>query len=86
MSNNRLTRSFSFLLYGTSDGPRFIKGHAVSLAMVGTSAFIYLSFWAYFRYLNKRKLDGKDDHKVQGKTPEEIEEMGEHNPRFLYTY
>ncbi|KAH6884407.1 major facilitator superfamily domain-containing protein [Thelonectria olida] len=73
-------------LYPTADGPRFIKGHAVSMAMVAVSAAIYLSFWAWFRHQNKRKLAGKDDHKVQGMAQEEIEELGEHNPRFLYTY
>lgn len=56
------------------------------MAMVAMSAVIYLAFWAYFRHQNKRKLEGKDDHKVQGMSQEEIEEMGEHNPRFLYTY
>ncbi|KAM0270628.1 hypothetical protein ACHAQH_009371 [Verticillium albo-atrum] len=73
-------------LYATSDAPRFIKGHAISMAFVCMSAVIYMSFWAYFRYLNRRRDDGKEDDKVQGKTYEEIQEMGEHNPRFRYTY
>jgi MFS family permease len=73
-------------LYKTNEGPRFVKGHAVSMALIATSSVIYLVFWWYFSTLNKRKRDGKDDHKVQGKSQEEIEEMGEHNPRFQYTY
>ena len=73
-------------LYPTKDGPRFIKGHAVSMALVAMSACIYLAFWGWFRYQNQRKRDGKEDHKVQGMSEEEIEELGEHNPRFQYTY
>lgn len=56
------------------------------MGLIAMSAVIYLLFWAYFRHQNKRKAEGKDDHKVQGMTQEEIEELGEHNPRFRYTY
>ncbi|KAI5459137.1 major facilitator superfamily domain-containing protein [Mariannaea sp. PMI_226] len=73
-------------LYPTADGPRFIKGHAVSMALVAMSSALYLVFWLWFRHKNQRKLAGKEDYKVQGMQQEEIEEMGEHNPRFLYTY
>lgn len=31
-------------------------------------------------------MTGKEDYRVQGMTEEEAEELGEHNPRFLYTY
>lgn len=75
-----------FQLYPNADGPRFVKGHAISMAFVLMSAVIYMSFWAYFRYLNKRREEGKEDHKTEGKTEEEVAEMGEHNPRFRYTY
>jgi MFS transporter, ACS family, DAL5 transporter family protein len=50
------------------------------------SAIIYMAFWAYFRYLNKRRDEGKEDHTVEGMTEEDIQELGEHNPRFRYTY
>ncbi|KAH6695606.1 high-affinity nicotinic acid transporter [Plectosphaerella plurivora] len=73
-------------LYATADGPRFIKGHSISMAFVCLSACIYMAFWAYFRHLNKRRDEGKEDHTVEGMTEEEIQELGEHNPRFRYTY
>jgi MFS family permease len=73
-------------LYPTADAPRFVKGHAVSMAMVAMSAVIYLALWAWFRRQNRRKLDGKEDHKIQGMSDEEAEELGEHNPRFIYAY
>ncbi|GKU20499.1 unnamed protein product [Fusarium langsethiae] len=73
-------------LYKTHEGPRFVKGHAVSMVMVAMSSLIYLAFWAWFRRQNKRKDEGKEDWRVQGLTEEEAEELGEHNPRFHYTY
>ncbi|KAM6516547.1 hypothetical protein FALCPG4_014730 [Fusarium falciforme] len=73
-------------LYKTHEGPRFVKGHAVSMALIAMSSVIYLSFWAFFRHQNKRKMAGKEDHRIQGLTEEEAEELGEHNPRFHYTY
>ncbi|KAF3347837.1 hypothetical protein VD0002_g3222 [Verticillium dahliae] len=73
-------------LYATSDSPRFIKGHAISMAFVCMSSVIYMSFWAYFRFLNNKRDEGKGEEKVRGKTEEEIREMGEYNPRFRYTY
>ena len=56
------------------------------MALIAMSAVIYLLFWAYFRHLNQRKADGKEDYRMQGLTEEEVEELGEHNPRFRYTY
>jgi hypothetical protein len=76
----------SLQLYKTHEGPRFVKGHAVSMALVAMSSLIYLAFWAWFRRQNKRKDEGKEDWRVQGLTEEEAEELGEHNPRFHYTY
>ncbi|KFA81386.1 hypothetical protein S40288_08383, partial [Stachybotrys chartarum IBT 40288] len=73
-------------LYQTGEGPRFITGHAVSMALIAMSSVIYLAFWWYFSTLNKRKKAGKEDYKVRGMTEEEIEELGESNPRFMYTY
>jgi nitrate/nitrite transporter NarK len=73
-------------IYPTPDGPRYVTGHSVSMAMAAMSAVVYLMFWAWFRRQNQRKLDGKDDHKIQGMTEQEAEELGEHNPRFIYAY
>ncbi|KAF4965599.1 hypothetical protein FSARC_6621 [Fusarium sarcochroum] len=73
-------------LYKTYEGPRFVKGHAISMALVAMSSIIYMAFWAYFRQQNKKKMEGKEDYRIQGMTEEEAEELGEHNPAFHYTY
>ncbi|KAI1034578.1 hypothetical protein LB504_004476 [Fusarium proliferatum] len=80
------TACYLQILYKTHEGPRFVKGHAVSMALVAMSSLIYMAFWAWFRRQNKRKVEGKEDHRIQGLTEEEAEELGEHNPRFHYTY
>lgn len=56
------------------------------MAFVAMSSVIYMVFWAYFRHENRRRAAGKLDHKIQGLTGEEIDELGEHNPRYRYTY
>lgn len=56
------------------------------MSLVALSSVIYFLFWIYFRNQNKRRDEGKEDYKVQGMSDEEIEELGEHNPRFRYTY
>jgi hypothetical protein len=39
----------------------------------------------YFRIQNRKKREGKYDYLMEEKTEEEIAEMGENNPRYMYT-
>lgn len=73
-------------LYPTKDAPRYVMGHAYSMAMVAMSTAIFLFLWLHFRNANQRKLQGKEDHRIAGLTEEEAEELGEHNPKYMYTY
>ncbi|USW51938.1 Putative major facilitator superfamily, MFS transporter superfamily [Septoria linicola] len=72
-------------LYPTEDRPRFTKGHATNLAMVALGVCIFTFFHLYFSWENKQRRLGKRDHKMEGKTEEEILAMGDENPRFMYT-
>lgn len=56
------------------------------MAFVAMASVIYIFFWIHFRRENRRRAAGKLDHTTEGMTEEEIEELGEHNPRFRYTY
>jgi hypothetical protein len=56
------------------------------MAFIAMAASIYLFMWWWFRRQNQRKMNGEEDHKVVGMTEEEIEELGEDNPRYRYTY
>lgn len=58
----------------------------MSLAMVGVAAVLYAIMWVYFRGANKKRRAGKEDGKINGMTEEQIAEMGDESPRFMFTY
>lgn len=72
-------------LYKTEEGPRYIRGNAVTLALVGFAGIVYGAMWAYYHWKNKKRDQGFEDEKVVGMSDEEIEEMGDMSPRFRYT-
>lgn len=72
-------------LYENHEAPRFIRGHAVTLSVVLAAGAIFLSIMFYFIQKNKARQDGEEDHLVEGKTEEEINELGDESPRFLFT-
>ena len=39
----------------------------------------------YFKWDNKKKLRGDYDHLTEGMTEEEANELGERNPRYLWS-
>lgn len=73
-------------IYPTADGPRYITGHAVTLSMVGMATVIYALMSWYFFNANEYRAVGREDWKLEGKTEEEIAELGDQSPRFNYTY
>jgi len=64
---------------------KYTAGYGATLGMLALGIVLYTSLHFYFRQHNKKKRDGKYDHLMEGKTEEEIEEMGEKNPRYMYT-
>lgn len=73
-------------IFPQSSGPRFLEGHGVVLAylvvfLLGGSV---LTHWGLERENGKRRA-GERDFWVRGKTEEEIEEMGDCVPGYLYT-
>jgi sugar phosphate permease len=64
-------------IYLTPEGPRYTKGHAVSLAMAGVGAIIHAILWYELNRLNKQRSEGKQNWKLEGKTEEEVAEMGD---------
>ncbi|CAI6339018.1 unnamed protein product [Periconia digitata] len=75
----------SSFLYPAKEGPRYIRGHAVTLAMVAFSSTVYAFMWWYFSMVNARRARGDEDHKIEGMSDEEIAELGDDSPRFVYT-
>lgn len=72
-----------FLYY--HDRPLFRPGYGAQIGLLVLGIALYTALHFYFRMANKRKLSGKEDWRMEGKTEEEIAEMGEDNPRYLYT-
>lgn len=72
-------------LYQNNEGPRFIKGNAVTLALVGFAGLLYGFMWVWYERINRRRAQGLEDEKICEMSDEEIQEMGDRNPRFYYT-
>ena len=60
-------------------------GYAVSIGLLALGMFIYAYLSLHLNYVNKRRKAGKEDHKIEGMTEEEVEALGDRNPRFIYT-
>ena len=54
--------------------------------MVAMSGMIYTFMGIYFSARNKSRQAGSEDSKMAGKTSDEIEEMGDENPRYRFTF
>ncbi|KAF7540699.1 hypothetical protein G7054_g1132 [Neopestalotiopsis clavispora] len=73
-------------IYLTAEGPRYIRGNAVSLSMVGMSTCIYAFMWFWFRRENGKRDAGHRDPAHEGLSEEELTELGDESPHFRYTY
>jgi MFS family permease len=71
-------------VYPASQAPRYVKGHAISLAMGAFAIVTYTLVWAYYVYENKQRKAGKRDGRMAGLTEEEIRELGDKSPRFIF--
>jgi hypothetical protein len=72
-------------MYQSNEGPNYTVGHATSLCMVGMAALIYLGMIFYYGRANTNRAMGREDWKLEGKSDEEVEEMGDRSPRYIYT-
>jgi len=72
-------------LYEGRFRPRFIPGYSATIGMLLFAMCVHSALWFHMKKKNDRKLAGLEDWRMEGKTEEEINEMGEHNPRYLYT-
>lgn len=48
---------------------------------------VVLTFMSvYFLQKNKRRMQGKEDGKLAGMQEQEVSELGDESPRFMFTY
>merc|ERR1739842_179304 len=72
-------------LFADSTEPRFIPGYAASIATLAVGICIHASLSYWFHRQNKNRAAGKEDWKMEGKTAEEVADMGDLNPLYRYT-
>ncbi|KAM0494726.1 hypothetical protein ACHAP9_003645 [Verticillium nonalfalfae] len=70
---------------GSADGPRYIRGHATTLAMVSMATCIYAFMWWYFNRQNNQRDRGELSDKHRDLSEEELAELGDESPHFRYT-
>ena len=66
--------------------PRYLEGHGVMVAYM--TLFLFggsLLMTTLLRIENKKRLQGKRDYLIEGKTAKEIEALGDSKPDFIYT-
>ncbi|CAE6452354.1 unnamed protein product [Rhizoctonia solani] len=71
-------------LYATHEKPRYIRGHAVSLAMVAFATCVYGIMAVVYARINARRDRGEEEHKLVGKTHEQVDALGDESPHFRY--
>jgi hypothetical protein len=72
-------------LYSANTAPEYLPGYGATIGLLALGIVLYTALTMYFRIQNKKKREGKYDYLMEGKTEEEIAEMGENNPRYMYT-
>ncbi|TWU75896.1 hypothetical protein ED733_005900 [Metarhizium rileyi] len=74
----------SAFIYPKPDGPRYIRGHAVCLGMVGMGTAIYGFLWFWYWRENGKREKGltKEEYRHMGE--DELMELGDDSPRFRY--
>lgn len=73
-------------IFASSTAPEFKQGYSTTIAALLCGCLTFTTLALYWRRINKRRDAGLEDWKLQGKTEEEIAEMGEENPRFRYMF
>ncbi|KXH41571.1 major facilitator superfamily transporter [Colletotrichum salicis] len=75
----------SSFIYQAIDRPRYIRGHAVTLSMVGMATCMYGFMWFWYWRENKQREGGRVESKYADLSDDELAELGDESPRFRYT-
>lgn len=72
-------------LFADDYAPAFTQSYGATIGLLGVAASLFTTLHLWYRITNKRRDQGKHDWKADGKSEEEIAEMGEKSPRYRYT-
>jgi ATP/ADP translocase len=71
-------------IYRQKDFPEYFFGHSMSLGFLIATICITLIQYFVFKTLNKKKKENPQSF-LEGKTEEEIKNMGDLHPDFIYS-
>ncbi|KAK3317879.1 DNA-repair protein rad2 [Cercophora scortea] len=69
-------------IFPTLEGPRYVKGNAVSLSMVGMATALYGFLWFWYARENRRRDAGELLAKHRELSHDELAELGDESPHF----
>lgn len=72
-------------VFSNRDAPTYFPGYGATMGLLVLSVCLHTFVYFYWRRGNARKLSGKEDWRMEGLSEEQIAELGEHNPRYIYT-
>ena len=70
-------------LFSNDTAPTYYSGYGGTLGLLTISTTLFTVLHLFWRRQNKRRADGLEDWKAEGKTEEEVAEMGDRSPRFM---
>ena len=86
MTLANVSGTFTPFLYRTQDRPLYRLGHAGSLGFMVLTIFMHALTSVLLKRENKRRNSGERNYRLEGKTPEEIAQLGDDHPDYRYMY
>lgn len=86
ISWGNLNGAVSSNIYRAVDKPRYKLGHDIVLLYLCLAFFGSLATLLYLRFENNKRQSGARDYRLHNKTAEEIDDLGDHNPEYVYRY
>jgi MFS family permease len=65
--------------------PTYYPGYAATIGLLCLSTTLFCVLHFHWRAVNKRRESGEEEWKAEGKTEEEVAELGDKSPRFVNT-
>ena len=72
-------------LFTNAMAPEYRPGYGATIGLLGFAMSTMTTLHLYYRTVNARRERGEEDWKFEGKTEEEVAELGDLSPRFRYT-
>lgn len=72
-------------LFQNAYAPTYYPGYGATIGLLCLSTTLFTTLHLHWRWVNKRRAEGGEEWKAEGKTEEEVAEMGDESPRFVNT-